>query len=63
MVALHKLTTEKPSHPWYPSHVYHGTDYRQVFSGAPLRALKKDCIQKADQPCPELLTKHQGTGH
>ena len=38
------------------------TTDKSSLHGRPLRAPKTDCIQKADQPSPELLTKHQGTG-
>ena len=35
----------------------------QTTDKSSLREPKTDCIQKADQPSTELLTKHQGTGH
>jgi len=45
----------------YRSQSISGTDYRQVFSGAPLRACTKDRLYTIGRPCSLLLSYAQST--
>ena len=57
MVALHKLTTDKPSHPWYPSQSQ--TTDKSSLHGGPLGEHQKQTVYKRQTSL--LLSYSQST--